>query len=135
METKSMKFVSLRDSIHLGGPSYEISETFKRLVQGNVIDVSKIELITVNYNVSQNNLETWPVRIYCSNGLAIYLKLTAGYSGAGPHDLVSVLELCNIKFDKNDILSNQDVVNLKYVRDTNIVYQFKNSYGEIVYSI
>ena len=130
MNTKNMKMIAIQDTIHLGGTSREIVEKFQQLVSVGIVDIENIRLITINYDTSSGEIEKAPVRIYFANGLALYLNLTAGYRGSGPSDLCKVLELCNIDFDRNDILSKQDVVDIKYtIGDINWQFcLFDNSY-------
>jgi len=133
VKPSSIKFVEITDIFHIGGTSYDIVEKFKKLVLSGSIKTSEIRLITINYNTSSCNVEKGPVRIYCLNGLAIYLNLTAGYGGSGPTDLCRILELCKVDFYKDDILRKQDIVDIKYsVGNTN--WQFCMPDNSFVYS-
>lgn len=132
---KNMRFVDVKDFIHLGGTSDEIVEKFAQLVTSGIVDIKNIKLITIKYDTSTGEVEKGPVRIYCLNGLAIQLNLTAGYGGSGPSDLCKVLELCEINFDKDDILTKQDVVDLKYIVEPDMCYQFHNMDGTFEYSM
>ena len=134
MDSKNIKFVEIKDFFHLCGASYEIVEKFGQLIATGIIDPNNIRLITINYDTSKGNIEEGPVRIYFSNEIAVYLNLTAGYNGSGPKDLIKILELCNISFDKSYILTHQSQVNLKYCKG-NDIYQFKNMDGTYEYSM
>lgn len=135
-EIKNMRFVDCIDLIHLGGTTDEIVNKFQKLVQCKIIDIKKLKLITIKYDTKTGDVQKAPVRVYLSNGLTIYLNLTAGYGGSGPMALCEILKICEINFNENDILSRQDVVELKYNTEPDMCYQFHNiSDGTFEYSI
>lgn len=137
MKNKNIKFVTVEQTFHIGGATTnEIVERFKRLVDLGIIDLSKAILCKIKYTLLECNAEKGPVSIYFLDGIHVRLNLTAGYSGTGPRDTCRILKLCNFDFDENDILSHQDVVNIKYYKDIDekTVYQFANMDGSYEYS-
>lgn len=137
MEKKNIKFITIEQDIHIGG-SYtsEIVARFKRLINVGVIDTSKALLCTIKYTITENNPETGPVTIYFSNGIRVKLNLTAGYTGEGPRDTCEVLKICGFDFNENDILSHNNIVDIKYYKDIDgdNIYQFANFDGSFEYS-
>ncbi len=127
--------VSMDVFMHLKGSSYMILDRFKKLVDSKVVDVDDIKLITINYNTSTGDAADAPVRIYLSSGVVIYLNLAAGFNGSGPTDLCAILRLCEIDFNKDDITSPQEEVNLRYLRPDGILYQFMMHDGTYEYSM
>jgi hypothetical protein len=136
MDAKNLKMIKMYDFMHLGGTSYSIAARFKLLIDSGMIDINSLRLITVDYDTTHGDVCKGPVRMYFENGLEIRLNLTAGYSGSGPRDLCEVLNLCNVVYNEQDILSNQDTVNLKLIprghEDT--FYQFHTYDDMFVYS-
>ena len=124
MENKNIKFIDVEQDFHIGGASTsEIVRRFKRLIDLGIIDISKAVLCTIKYVIRENYPEKGPVTIYFLDGTRVKLNLTAGFRGSGPLDTCHILELCTFKFDKEDILSPQDSVNLKYYKDCYISFK------------
>ena len=115
MCTKSMKFVTVKDFIHLGGTTYEIVAKFKKLIEKEIIDINNVELATIKYDTRISDVETGP--------------------GSGPTDLCTILKICGFKFNESDILEKQTEVNLKYIKNPSVCYQFINYDGSYIYSI
>lgn len=115
--------ISIKTKIHLGGATYEIFNNFKRLLDLGFIDKGKLGLVTIFYEVSKNNIESAPVKLYFTDGIAIYLNLTAGYGGTGPRTTNDILSLFNIpNYTADDIMLHQNIVNLKYELTPNLVF-------------
>lgn len=132
---KNIEHVTIDVFKHLKGPSYEIVEQFKKLIDSKIIDIDDIKLITINYNTSTGDVFKAPVRIYFSSGVAVYLNLTAGYGGSGPTDLCTILKMCEIDFNKDDITTAQEEVNLRYLKPDGILYHFIKHDGTHEYSM
>ena len=135
MENKILRHVTITDRIHIGGPSWEIVSKFKRLIEKGIVEIQRIKLFTIDYNTSTGDVFEGPVHIYFDNGLAIYLNLVAGYSGTGPTDLCEIMEICEINFNKDDILTDQEYIKLRYCTDNEIAYKFDDFNGTYEYAM
>lgn len=135
IDIKKVEHVTIDVFIQLKGTSDEIVKRFKKMLDTRAIDVDDIKLITVDYNTSSGDVANAPVRIYLASGIAIYLNLTAGYSGSGPTDLCTILKMCEIDFNENDIKSDQQEVNLRYIKSDNKLYHFIKHDGTHEYSM
>ena len=132
---KRMRFVQTEIFFWLRGTSYEVLERFQKLIESQ-IDVEELLLVTIDYDTRQGDVEEGPVKLYFADGAEVRLNLTAGYNGSGPNDLCRVLELCNVHFNKADIVSKQDEVHLKYyLGKDDVTYQFQDFEGNHVYSM
>ena len=129
-----IKLIGIETIFHIGGPSYDIVSKFKKLVSIGAIDLNKLRIISINYNTTTGDSSKGPVRLYFTDGLAVYLNLTAGYSGSGPTDLCEILNFCKVEFNKDDITSHQDVVEIKYTLDGSERYQFCLPDGDFLYT-
>ena len=137
MENKNIKFITVEQEFHIGGScTSEIVQRFKKLIDSGIIDTSKAILCNIHYLLMNNNPENGPVNIFFLDGIRVKLNLTAGYTGTGPRDTCQVLKLCEFEFDESDILTHQEVVDIKYYKDIDedTVYQFTNFDGSHVYS-
>lgn len=137
MDKKNIKFVTVEEDFHIGGSAtFEIVEKFKRLIDAGILDPKLAILCTIKYDTTSGNAEKGPVCIYFLNGIRVRLNLTAGYDGTGPKHTCQVLELCGFDFNKDDILSHQEVVDIKYYKDIgdDSVYQFATYDGSYEYS-
>ena len=136
MEQKDLKFIEVTDYYHLTGATSIIVDKFKRLVDSKLIDIDKVILASINYNVYENNVTYGPVHIYTKDGIEIVLNLSAGYCGSGPTDLCYILKLCKFDFDENEIKTHNmfgDVC-LRYLNSAT-AFQIKNYAEEYVYSM
>jgi len=107
--------IEIRTTIHLSGTTYQIEDNFKRLLESKFIEQEQLGLVTILYKTKYNNIENGPVRLFFTNGTAVYLNLTAGYDGNGPHTTCNILSMFNIPgFNEDDILLPQEVVNICY---------------------
>jgi len=107
--------VMIWNEIHLRGTTHIIYDNFKRLLNTGFLESSMLGLVTISYDVNKNNIESAPVKLYFTDGTAVYLDLTAGYRGTGPNTTCDILSLFNIpNFNKEDILSHQNIVRLRY---------------------
>lgn len=105
----------IKTTIHLSGTTFQIEDNFNRLYDSKFIDPNKLGLVTIFYNTSRNDIEVGPVKFFFTDGTAIFLNLTAGYGGTGPHTTCDILSKFNIpEFNKEDILRKQDIVNIRY---------------------
>ena len=105
----------IKTLIHLSGTTFQIEDNFKRLYDSKFIDPAKLGLVTIFYNTSFNDIEVGPVKLFFTDGTAIYLNLTAGYGGTGPHTTCDILSKFDIpEFNSDDILKDQDIVNIRY---------------------
>lgn len=138
MEQKDLRFIPVQKFIHLEGASYQILSNFKQLVESGFVNLDNIIFLTVKYDTQKGIESDAPVKIFLKDNTAIYLNLTAGYSGSGPTDLCSVIKMCFKDMDKakisKDILTNRKLVDLTYVKDTENYYQF-SCQGEYYYSM
>jgi len=134
---KIIKFITVERDIHINDSSTgEIVKKFRQLIDSGEIDINKAILCRIEYILISNYIEDGPVKIYFLDGTRVRLNLTAGYGGTGPLDTCKILKLCGFDFDTNDILSHQEMVNVKYYKDIDeeYVYQFKTPEGTFEYS-
>lgn len=129
MENKNLKTISIKTFIHLRGSTDTIFNNFKRLVASQIIFPNKVKLITINYEVMKGINNEAPAKLFFEDGTAVFLDLTAGYSGSGPSTLKEIIQICFPEFSREklayDISTPQEIVDIRYVRDFSTAYQFE----------
>lgn len=138
MEKRTLKFVTVENFIHLSGEAGDILFNFRRLIECGIVSCKNIKLIAINYNSIVGITKDAPVKIFLSNGTAVFLDLPAGYFGKGPKHLCKIIKKCFPNLPKHkidtDILTFQENVELKYSSHDLCVYHFSCN-GQYYYSM
>ena len=92
--------------------SFETVDVFKELLEGK-LKGEHFTNATVRYDknhmIDENDLpEDWTLQLYSDNYHISMYCLTAGYGGAGPTDLRTILDLCG--FYNTDIVFKEENV-------------------------
>lgn len=129
MENKNLKTISIETFIHLKGSTDTIFNNFKRLVDSNIICPNNIRFVSIKYEVMKGITDEAPVKMFFEDGVAVFLDLTAGYSGSGPTTLKEILHICFPEFNEEmlsiDISTPREVVDSSYIKNSSTAYQFE----------